>query len=78
MNYRLLIPITITQMAKLNPNTYRFRVTATPSYPVSVERSGAMLTWLNLFTTNAPTGTFIFQDQNAIGIKRFYRALQTP
>ena len=78
LNYRLLIPITITRMAMPNPETYRFRVTATPSYPVSIERSGAMLTWLNLLTTNSPSGTFIFQDVNATGIKRFYRALQIP
>jgi len=79
LNYRLLIPMTLTRVSKPNANTMRFRVNSTPSYPVTVQRTGTFLNWLNLLTTNSTTnGIFVFQDTNATPLKRFYRAVQTP
>jgi hypothetical protein len=78
LNYRLLVPIVISGFTKPNATTVRFRVTATPSYPVSIQRSGGMLTWATVFTTNVDTNTFIYRETNATPVKRYYRAVQVP
>jgi len=78
LNYRLLVPTVLTRVAKMNESTLRFRITTTPSYPFSIQRSGSLLSWATLVVTNTPTGTMVLQDTNATPAKRYYRAVQTP
>jgi hypothetical protein len=80
LNYRLLIPITLTQVVKTNETTCRFRITATPSYPFTIERCVGLSTWgwAPVLTTNRPNGVYNYVDTNATVQKRFYRVIQTP
>jgi hypothetical protein len=78
LNYRLLIPMTLTQLAKTNETTCRFRVTATPAYPFTIERCVGFSSWAFVLTTNRPNGIFNYLDTNAGIQKKFYRAVQTP
>jgi Ig-like domain-containing protein len=78
LNYRLLIPMTLTQLAKTNETTCRFRVTATPAYPFTLQRCVGLSSWLDILTTNRPNGIFNYLDTNAGIQKKFYRVVQTP
>jgi len=77
LNYRLLVPMLITNLAKAS-NSMTFLVKATPSWPVSLQRSTNCLSWTNVFTTNTVSGTFTFLDTNMPPGRRFYRAMQVP
>ena len=78
LNYRLLVPITLTRILKTNDTLCTFRVTATRSYPFTIQRCNGLTTWLNVLTTNSPTDTFDYRDTNAVALKRYYRVTQTP
>ncbi len=75
LNYALLLPVTLE-----NPvmgNSFRFHVTATPSYPVTIQHSADLQAWTSMLTTNTASGSFDFLDTNS-AVLRFYRALQNP
>ena len=78
LNYRLLIPMTLTETTKTNDTLCTFKVTATPSYPFTIQRCVGLSGWTTVLTTNRPNGIFDYSDTNATVEKRFYRALQTP
>ncbi len=77
LNYRLLVPIVITNLAKTT-NSMTFSVTATPSWPATIQRSTNCFSWTNVFTTGTVSGAFTFLDTNLPFGRLFYRALQTP
>ena len=77
LNYRLLVPIVITNLAKTT-NSMTFHVTATPSWPVTIQRSTNCFSWTNVLTTGTVSGAFTFLDTNLPFGRLFYRALQTP
>ncbi|HKQ40191.1 MAG TPA: PPC domain-containing protein, partial [Verrucomicrobiae bacterium] len=79
LNYRLLVPMTLSRVLKTNDTDCRLRVTATPSYPLTIQRCSGFQTWANVITiTNPGSGTYDYRDTNATIIRRFYRAIQTP
>jgi hypothetical protein len=78
LNYRLLVPMTLTDIVKTNDTICGFRVIATPSYPFTIQRCAGLSSWTTMLTTNSPTGAYNYYDTNAVVQKRFYRALQTP
>jgi hypothetical protein len=78
LNYRLLIPLTMTNVTKPNDTLCTFRVTATPSYPFKIQRCVGLSSWVDVLTTNRPNGIFNYSDTNATVEKRFYRVTQTP
>jgi hypothetical protein len=77
LNYRLLQPIVLTNLAKTS-NSMTFLVTATPSWPVTIQRSTNCIAWTNVFTTGTVSGVFTFLDTNLPFGRHFYRAKQTP
>jgi len=77
LNYRLLVPNVLTNLAKTS-NSMTFKVTATPSWPVTIQRSTNCVAWTNVFTTGTVSGTFTFLDTNLPFGRHFYRSLQTP
>ena len=78
LNYRLLVPMSLTDIVKTNDTICGFRVNATPSYPFTIQRCAGFSSWTTMLTTNSPTGMYDYYDTNAVVQKRFYRALQTP
>lgn len=78
LNYRLLVPMTLTRIVKPNETQCRLRVTATPSYPFTIERCAGFSIWVPVLTTNSALGFYDYRDTNATVQKRFYRAFQTP
>ena len=78
LNYRLLVPMSLTRISKTNETDCLLRVTATPSYPFTVQRCSGFQTWTTVLTTNSPTGAYDYRDTNATVVRRFYRAIQTP
>ena len=77
LNYRLLIPMTLTNVAKTS-TSMTFKVTVTPSYPFTVQGTTNLLSWTNLFTTNTSSGTYNFKDTNFPPTWRSYRTMQVP
>ena len=77
LNYRLLIPMTLTNASKTS-TSMTFKVTATPSYPFTVQGTTNMLSWTNLFTTNTSSGTYTYRDTNFPPTWRSYRTMQVP
>lgn len=77
LNYRLLIPMTLTNVSKTS-TSMTFKVTATPSYPFTVQGTTNMLSWTNLFTTNTSSGTYTYKDTNLPPASRSYRTMQVP
>jgi len=77
LNYRLLVPMLLTNLAKTT-NSMTFRVSATPAWPVTIQRSTNCLSWSNIFTTGTLSGTFTFLDTNLPSARHFYRSLQVP
>jgi len=78
LNYRMLIPMTMTNIVKTNDAICGFRVIATPSYPFTIERCAGFSIWTPMLTTNRPNGIFDYMDTNAVVEKGFYRTKQTP
>jgi hypothetical protein len=78
LNYRLLVPLSLTNIVKTNDTICGFRVVATPSYPFTIQRCAGLSSWTTMLTTNSGSGTYDYYDTNAVVQKRFYRALQTP
>jgi hypothetical protein len=79
LNYRLLVPLVLSRPAKTNSSSFQFRVTATPGYNFTVQRSSNCVTWTAALTTNSLTGVYDFRDTNAPNSgRRFYRAAQNP
>jgi hypothetical protein len=78
LNYRLLVPMTLTDMTKTNDIACSVRVTATPSYPFTIQRCSGFQVWTPVLTTNSATGEYNYSDTNATPVRRFYRAIQTP
>ena len=77
LNYRLLIPMTLTNVSK-NSTSMTFKVTSTPSYPFTVQGTTNMLSWTNLFTTNTSSGSYTYKDTNFPPNWRSYRTMQVP
>jgi hypothetical protein len=78
LNYRLLVPMVLSQMA-LNEQVARFNITATPSYPFTVQVSTNLANWNRLVVTSTPSGKMTIYESNVpTGKKRFYRARQNP
>jgi enamine deaminase RidA (YjgF/YER057c/UK114 family) len=78
LNYRLLVPMVISRVAGTN-ETFRFRLTATPNFPFTIQRSQDLINWTNVLTTNTSTGNFTFFESNITArVQRFFRAVQTP
>lgn len=78
LNYRLLIPMVLSRVALTN-NTYRFRVSATPSYPFTVQVSTNLAGWSPVLSTSSASGTYTFFESNAPSApQHFYRTRQTP
>jgi hypothetical protein len=75
LNYKLLVPLLISNAAMTN--SFAFRVTATPSYPFTIQRSSNLQSWSSILTTSSVSGSYNYLDTNAVS-RRFYRALQTP
>lgn len=78
LNYRLLVPLILSRVSKTNDTDCRLSVTATPSYPFTIQRCSGFQTWANVVTTNSPLGFYEYRDTNATIVRRFYRAIQTP
>jgi len=77
LNYRLLIPMILSQPAKTN--SFRFRVSATPSVDFTIQRSSDLRNWMSLLTTNSPSGVFDFLDETTwTWGSLFYRTTQAP
>ncbi len=77
LNYRLLVPMVLTNLAKTS-NSMTFLVTATPSWPVTIQRSTNCVSWTNVFTTGTVSGAFTFLEPNLAHERRFYRSMQAP
>jgi hypothetical protein len=77
LNYRLLVPMVLTNLAKTS-NSLTFLVKATPSWPVTIQRSTNCVSWTNVVTTGTVSGTFTFLDTNLPFGRRFYRSMQAP
>jgi hypothetical protein len=79
LKYRLLVPMVLSRVWQTN-GSLRFRVTTTPAYPFTIQRSSNMLQWISLLTTSAASGTFSFGDSNGLPGRHemFYRATQRP
>ena len=77
LNYRLFIPMTLTNVSKTS-TSMTFKVTATPSYPFTVQGTTNMLSWTNLFTTNTSSGTYTYKETNFPPTWRSYRTMQVP
>jgi hypothetical protein len=75
LNYKLLVPMTISDAALTN--SFRFRVTATPFLPFTIQRSSNFSTWSTALSTNTATGIYDYLDTNS-GLIRFYRVMQLP
>ena len=78
LNYRLLVPMTLTDIVKTNDTICGFRVNVTPAYPFTIQRCAGFSSWTTMLTTNTGSGHYDYYDTNAVVQKRFYRALQTP
>jgi len=79
LNYRLLVPMTLSRVLKTNDTDCRFRITGTPSYPLTIQRCSGFQTWSPVITvTNPASGDYEYRDTNATIVRRFYRAIQTP
>jgi hypothetical protein len=78
LNYALLLPVVLSDVTFTATST-SFKVTSTPGFPITVERSANYLNWTALFTTNSLTGTNYFTDTSPPTTGgRFYRVLQSP
>ena len=77
LNYRLLIPMTLTNASKTS-TSMTFKVTATPSYPFTVQGTTNLLSWTDLFTTNTSSGTYTYRETNFPPTWRSYRTMQVP
>jgi hypothetical protein len=75
LNYKLLVPLVISNAAMTN--SFAFRVTSTPSYPFTLQRSSNLQSWTSILTTSSVSGSFNYLDTNS-AIRRFYRVMQTP
>jgi hypothetical protein len=75
LNYQLMVPLVISNTSLTN--RFRFRVTATPFLPFTIQRSANLSTWTPMLTTNTVTGTFDFLDTASV-VRRFYRVMQIP
>jgi hypothetical protein len=69
------VPLVISNTSLTN--SFRFRVTATPFLPFTIQRSANLSTWVSMLTTNTATGIFDFRDTNSV-VRRFYRVMQFP
>jgi hypothetical protein len=79
LNYVLLVPVVLMDWARPLPTEYQFLVTATPSYPLSIEESSDLTDWTWMMTTQAVSGIYDFRDTNAPNsADRYYRAYQVP
>lgn len=75
LNYKLLVPMMISNAALTN--SFRFRVTATPFLPFTIQRSSNLNTWSTALITNTASGIYDYLDTNSALI-RFYRVMQSP
>jgi hypothetical protein len=75
LNYTLLVPMMISNVALTN--SFSFRVTATPSFPFTIQRSSNLTTWTSVLTTNTESGVFDYLDPTSV-TQRFYRVRQIP
>jgi hypothetical protein len=75
LNYKLLVPMMISDAALTN--SFRFRVTATPFLPFTIQRSSNLNTWSTALITNTASGIYDYLDTNSALI-RFYRVMQIP
>lgn len=75
LNYKLLLPMVISNTSMTN--SLRFRVTATPTLPFTIQRSSNLSTWTSILTTNTASGIFDYRDTNTT-VRRFYRIMQIP
>lgn len=75
LSYKLLVPLVLSDAVRTN--SFRFRITATPFVPFTIQHSADLEEWLPLITTNTATGFYEHLDTNNVVI-RFYRALQSP
>ncbi len=77
LNYRLLIPMVLSHPGRTN--SFRFRVSATPSVDFTIQRSSDLQNWISLLTTNSASGVFDFLDETTWTWERlFYRTTQAP
>jgi hypothetical protein len=75
LNYKLLVPMVISEAALTN--SFRFRVTATPNLPFTIQRSPNLGSWTSILTTNSASGIYDYLDTNS-ALRRFYRVMQVP
>jgi hypothetical protein len=75
LNYKLLVPLVISNAAATN--SFRFRVTATPALPFIIQRSANLGPWTSVLTTNSASGIYDYLDTNS-AVRRFYRVMQVP
>jgi hypothetical protein len=75
LNYKLLVPMIISDTALTN--SFRFRVTATPALPFTIQRSANLGPWTPVLTTNSASGIYDYLDTNS-ALRRFYRVMQVP
>src|SRR6185503_1944472 len=75
LDYTLLVPLVISNGALTN--SFRFRITATPFLPFTIQRSANLNTWSTALITNTSTGIYDYLDTNSALI-RFYRVMQIP
>jgi hypothetical protein len=75
LNYKLLVPMIISNASVTN--SFRFRVTATPALPFTIQRSANLGPWTSVLTTNTASGTYDYLDTNS-ALRRLYRIMQLP
>jgi hypothetical protein len=75
LNYKLLVPMVISNASVTN--SFRFRVTATPTLPFTIQRSANLGPWTSVLTTNSASGTYDYLDTNS-ALRRLYRVMQLP
>jgi hypothetical protein len=64
--------------ASRTPGSFSFSVMGDPQQKYSVQASTNLTAWQPLITNTAIGGSFFFQDTNAAGPARFYRAILVP
>jgi hypothetical protein len=60
------------------PGGFSFTIAGDPQQKYCVQTSTNLARWQSLVTNTAIGGSFVFQDTNATGSARFYRAVLVP
>jgi hypothetical protein len=79
LNYALLIPITLTNLALTTNGDFRVTAEVTPEVPFTIQRTTNFFSWVPVLTNMSTNGVFQFIDTGSRSNSRVsYRLIQKP